>query len=212
MREAPLVDALRGHRVVRVGDEDDPRAERDRVAVEPVGIAGPVPALVVVQHPLGDRVDAEALEHPEADLRMALEHHPLGIGERARLAQDLLGDGELAEVVQARGEPGQLDQLGVGAQLERDPRGELADALRVAARVRVARVDRLGEARGGAVAGGTVRPCGEALQLGQLDDVRPVEADAVLAALLRPVERRVGEADQLVAADPVRRDRSRFRR
>ena len=55
-------------------------------------------------------------------------------------------------------------------------------------------------------AGGAVRPGGEALQLGQLDDVRAVEADAVLAALLRPVERRVGEADQLVAADPVRRE------
>ena len=88
---------------------------------EPVGVAAPVPALVVVQHPVGDRLDAEALEHPVADLRVPLEHEPLRLGQRARLAEDLLRDRELAEVVQAAGEPGQLDLLGGSAELRRDP-------------------------------------------------------------------------------------------
>ena len=76
---------------------------------KPIRVTAAVPALVVVQDPVGDGVDAEALEHPEPDLRVALEDHPLRLGQRARLAQDLLRDRELAEVVQARGEPGELD-------------------------------------------------------------------------------------------------------
>ena len=43
------------------------------------------------------------------DLRVALQHEPLGLVERARLAQDLLRDGELAEIVKARGKTGELD-------------------------------------------------------------------------------------------------------
>src|SRR6266540_3840486 len=68
------VDAIRRHRVVGVGHEDDAGPERDLVALQAVGIAGAVPALMVVQHQVGDRVDAEAVELAEADLRMPLEH------------------------------------------------------------------------------------------------------------------------------------------
>ena len=98
---------------------------------EAVRIAGAVPALVVVEHPVGDRVDAEALEHAEADLRMALEHEPLGVRERAGLAQDLLGDRQLAEVVQACGQSRQLDLLVVEAEPRGEPRREVGDALGV---------------------------------------------------------------------------------
>ena len=79
------------------------------------------------------------------------------------------------------------------------PRGELGDALRVAAGVDVARVDGASEARRCPEARSPVGPAREPLQLGELDHVRPVGADTVLAVLLRPVERAVGEADQLVA-------------
>ena len=99
----------RRHRVEHLGDEDDARAERDVLAGEAVRIPRAVPALVVVQHPVGDRIDAEALEHAVADLRVPLNDEPLGVRQRAGLAQDLLGDRELAEVVQAAGEPRQLD-------------------------------------------------------------------------------------------------------
>ena len=77
----------------------------------------------------------------------------------------------------------------------------------MAARVDVSRVDGLGEQGGGAVARGLVGAAREPLQLGELDDVGPVAADLVLAVLLRPVERAVGEPDQLVAADALRRER-----
>ena len=86
-------------------------------------------------------------------------------------------------------------------------RRELGDALRVAAGVDVARVDGAREARRGAEARRAVGPAREPLQLGELDHVGPVGADAVLAVLLRPVERAVGEADQLVAVGAVLRER-----
>src|SRR5439155_1613683 len=49
LREPSAVDAIRRHRVVRVDDEDDPRALGDLRPRQPVGIAAAVPALVVVQ-------------------------------------------------------------------------------------------------------------------------------------------------------------------
>ena len=82
-----------------------------------------------MEHPVGERVDAEALEHPVADLRVALEHEPLRLRERAGLAQDLLGDRELAEVVEARREASELDVLLAEAEPDGDPRRELGDAL-----------------------------------------------------------------------------------
>ena len=177
------------------------------VAAHPVRVAGAVPALVMVENPVGDRLDAEALEHAEADLRMALEHEPLGLAEHARLAEDLLGDGELAEVVQAGREPRQLGLGLVEPEPAGDPGGEVADPLGVAAGVGVARVDGLGEAGGRAVARRTVGTLGELLQVGELERARLVRAGAVLALLLRPVERAVREPDQLVAADALRRVR-----
>ena len=210
--EPAAVDTVRGHRVVRVGDEDDPGAERDVVPADPIRIAGAVPALVVVQHPVGDRVDAEALEHAEADLRVALEHEPLGLGERAGLAQDLLGDRELAEVVQAAGEACQLDLLAIDPEPGRDPGRKIGDPLGVRAGVGVACVDRSGEAGCRAEARRPVGPGGEPLQLGDLDHVGPVDAHLVLAVLLGPVESAVRAPDELVAAQLVLRARSRCRR
>jgi hypothetical protein len=153
-----------------------------------------------MQDPLRDRVDAQALEHAVADLRVPLQHEPLGFGQLAGLAQDLLGDRELAEVVQARRQPGQLDRLRVDAEARRDAGRKLGDTLGVAAGVDVACVDRLRQARSGPEAGGAVGARRQALELGEFDDIRAPRADAVLPVLLGPVERAVGETDQLVAA------------
>src|SRR3954469_3831967 len=196
--EPAAVRALGGHRVVRVGDADDASAERDLLAGQPVRIAGAVPALVVVQHPAGDRINAQALEHPVADLRMPFEHQPLLVAERARLPQDLLRDRELAEVAERAGESGELDLLGVEAHAPRDVGGQFRDTSRMPVGVRVARVDRTRKARGGAEAGGEVRAAGQPPQLGEVDGVGARHVDAVLAVLLCPVERAVGEADELV--------------
>src|SRR2546426_7697534 len=135
----------------------------------------------MVQDEIGNRVDAKAVEHAKADLRMALEHEPLRIRQRAWLAQDLLRNRELAEVVQAARETRELDLLGIEAETLRDLGGQLADPLGVTASVGVACVDRLRERRGGAVAGGLVRACCEPLELRELDDLRAVEPHAVLA-------------------------------
>src|SRR5204863_1081214 len=105
-------------------------------------------------------VDAEAVEHPEPDLGMALEHEPLGVGERARLSQDLLRDRELAEVVQAAGEARELDLFAIEADAVRNAGREIAHALRVATGVRVPRVDRLCQRGRRAVARGLVRARG----------------------------------------------------
>ena len=72
---------------------------------EPVRVAASVPALVVVQHPAGDRVDAEPIEDARADLWMPLDHASLGLAERALLREELVGHGELAEVAEADGRP-----------------------------------------------------------------------------------------------------------
>src|SRR5258707_7504427 len=97
---------------------------------------------MVVQHPFRDRLDAETLEHAVADLRMALQHQALRLVQRTRLTQDLLGNRELPEIVEAAGEPDQLDLRLVDSEPSCDPRRQLAEPLRVAGRVYVARRER----------------------------------------------------------------------
>src|SRR4051812_47462820 len=165
--EGGPVEPVGSHRVESVGHEDDACAARDVLPGKTVGVAVAVPALVVMEDPLGDRVDAEALEHAVADLRMALEDEPLRVGQCCGLAQavvggalggeplrvgqccglaqDLLGDRELAGVVQAPRGARQFDLVGGQAEPRRDLRGERGDALGVAAGVGVARVDGAGE-------------------------------------------------------------------
>ncbi len=132
---------------------------------------------------------------------------PLGAGERPRLAEDLLGNRKLAEIVEAAGEAGQLDLLLVEPEPRCDPGGELGDARRVTARVGVSEVDCLRQACSGAEAGGAVRPDCQPSKLGELDDVRPIDVDTVLAVLLRPVEGAVREADELAAVRCLSRER-----
>ena len=81
----------------------------------------------MVKDPLCDGVDAQAVQHAEADLRMALEHEPLRAGEWPWLAEDLLGDRKLAEIVQAARKPRELDVLLVEAEVGGDARGQLGD-------------------------------------------------------------------------------------
>ena len=120
---------------------------------------------------------------------------PVGAG----LAEDLLGDRELAEVVQATGEPSEFDLLLVEPEARCNPCGLLGHARRVTTRVCVPEVDRLRKAGGGAEASGAVRARCEPSQLGELDDVGAIDVDAVLAVLLRPVEGAVREPNQLAA-------------
>src|ERR671918_3009299 len=112
---------------------------------------------------------------------MPLEHEALRLVERSRLAQDLLGNRELAEVVQAAGEACELDVFGLEAHALGDAPRDLADHVRVAAGVCVADVDRMRERRGGPEAGSAVGSLGETAKIGELRQVGPVDARAVLA-------------------------------
>src|SRR5438132_8538921 len=96
---------------------------------------------------------------------MTLEHLALAGGERAALAEDLLRDRELAEVVQLAREANQLHLVLRQVEPLRDGCRVLADPLRVAADVRVAGVDRTGEQRGGLEARGAIRSGRQALEL-----------------------------------------------
>ena len=187
------------HRVPRVGGEDDPRPERDALSRQLRRHAAPVPALVVVQHPRRHGLDVEREQHPVADRRVTLEHVLLAPRERARLAQDLLGHGELADVVQPAREPDQLDLLLGQAQTRGDPGGEIADPGRVTSLERVAGVDGARERRGGLEPRRPVRRPRQPPQLRDRRHVRAVDANPVLALALRPVEGDVGDANECVA-------------
>src|SRR3954468_6639318 len=204
--EGGPVEPVGSHRVEGVGHEDDACAARDVLPGKTVGVAVVVPALVVMEDPVGDRVDAEALEHAVADLRMALEQEPLRVGQCCGLAQDLLRDRELAEVVQAPREARQLDVVGGQAESRRDLRGERRDALGMAAGVGVARVDGAGERRGRAEACDAVDAACNPPELRQLGDVGAGGTALVLAVLLRPGEGAVGEADERVSLTAVLRE------
>src|ERR671910_115069 len=126
----------------------------------------------MVQHPVGDRLDPERLEHAEADLRMTLEHETLGIVQRPGLAQDLLGNRELAEIVEASRQADELDFVRLEAQETCYARGELTDHVRVAARVRVRLVNGVREAGRGGEGRARVPARREPVELRQLLEVR----------------------------------------
>ena len=105
-RHGGAVRAIRRHRVVGVAREDDPRGDRNLLADEAVRIAAAVPALVTGAHDLADAREqaADPIEHELTLDRVVLDHLELALGERRRLVEDLLGDRDLADVVEHRGE------------------------------------------------------------------------------------------------------------
>ena len=104
------VRARRRQGVKRIDDVNDARHERNFVSLQPLGISGPVRILVVVQHAVqhdpqtGDRLQ-DLRPHP----RMLLDDVELFRRQLARLAQDFLGNSDLADVVQ---QPRPLHRLG----------------------------------------------------------------------------------------------------
>ena len=73
-----VVRPVRGQGVERVGHRDDAGAQRNRRPGDPVGIALPVPFLMMVPDD-GDLVlqEAHLLEDPHGDQRMLLDDPPL---------------------------------------------------------------------------------------------------------------------------------------
>ena len=110
----PLVGPVVGHRIVRVGDRDDPGAERDVVAAQPERVAVPGVALVMVEDDRDSVLQGGGLlEDDLADPRMLDDRSPLRRRESGRLVEDLLGNGDLADVVEQGGDSDPVD-LGIG--------------------------------------------------------------------------------------------------
>ena len=98
-----------GHHVVGVGDGDDPRELRDFLALEAARIAFAVDPLVVGEDDVGDRaVAVQRGDDAGALLRVALDQHPVLVGERHVGLEDAVGEDELADVVQQRGDVDEL--------------------------------------------------------------------------------------------------------
>ena len=137
------------------------RAERDLVPAQTVRIAGAVEALVVVpdrRHGVGH--EAETVDDPGSLGGVPAHQAPLLGVETRRLHQDRVRDRQLADVVEEGGVAEKVE-LGTGeVELAADRERQALHAARVAGRVRVARVDRRGEAfhrRGRALAEQPVR-------------------------------------------------------
>ena len=117
------------HRVEAIGDRQDARQQRDRIALEPFRVPAAVVAFMVVEHTgqqVGDRV--EAGQDAVADDRVLLDVFELVIRERPALGEDVIADADLADVVQ---QAGQVDVVLLGlAQAELAPSSTATRATR----------------------------------------------------------------------------------
>ncbi len=101
-----------GERVVDVGHGDDSGGEGDGGLGQFFGIAGAVPAFVVVGGDLGahgeEGIAAVAgenfFQHPVTEVGVALDDSAFAIGEATGLAEDGVGDADLADVVHRAGD------------------------------------------------------------------------------------------------------------
>ena len=115
--EGRAIDAIGGERVEDVGHGGQPPDQRDLVADQPARIPVAVEALVVRP---GDRrrlledLDVRAAEHALADQGVAVHLGAFGRRQRAGLEQDRVRDRDLADIVQAAGDP---DEVAVEAEL-----------------------------------------------------------------------------------------------
>src|SRR5690606_6034682 len=97
-----LVVRTFGHDGVEVVDRrEDPRAERNFLPLESVGIPLAVPALVVTQDQWRNGIrERNGADDLGPDLRMRADLLELLARERSRLREDVLGHRQLADVVQ----------------------------------------------------------------------------------------------------------------
>ena len=124
VRHRLVIRPLRRERVEVVDDREDAGAQRDVVAPQPLRIALAVPALVVAQDERRDRVgERHGADDLGADLRVNADLLELFLRERARLREDVLGHGQLADVVQQRRGLDALDLVVGHAQRAGQARG-----------------------------------------------------------------------------------------
>src|SRR5207249_1821733 len=97
------IRTIAGHRIKAVRDSEDPRAERDRLARDPIRVALAIPAFVVMTNDARHVFEERDLrDDPRAVLRMPLHHDPFGLAQCGWLAEHVVRDADLADVVQKR--------------------------------------------------------------------------------------------------------------
>src|SRR6188474_2985385 len=105
-----MVWPRRRERVEIVNDSEHPSADRDRLASQSVGIARSVPSLVVALNDRGDGIgERNRFDDFGPDDRMNANARELFWRQTAGLRQDVLGYGELADVVEQCRNPHGLD-------------------------------------------------------------------------------------------------------
>ncbi len=96
-----VIGAFRRQRVEVIHHRQDAGAGRDLVALHPRRVSLAVPPLVVAQNQRRDRVgERHAGDDFGADLRVDANLLELFLRQRTRLRENVLGDGQLADVVQ----------------------------------------------------------------------------------------------------------------
>ena len=194
-----------GHQRVEVIDHrQNARAERNLLAFQARRITLAVPSLVVAEdqrrHRIGKR---HAADDFGADLRVDADLLEFFLRQRPGLRQDVLGNRQLADVVQQRRGLDALD-LGLGhAERAREPGGVDLDAADVALRGLILGVDRQRQ-----------RLDGRQVQVRHLPHVPLLVLDAAhvdLVGAIDQIQRRRGQQRHPVAAalDDCRGDRGR---
>ena len=145
-RQRGVIGPFRGDGIVVIDNRQDARAHRDLIAGESLRVAFTIPALVVAQDQRGDRIGKrDAGDDFRSHLRVDADLLEFFLRERARLRQNVLGHGQLADIVQQRGGLDPLD-LRVGeADRLRQPGGEHLHAPDVHVRGLILGVDGAGE-------------------------------------------------------------------
>ena len=121
MRQSAAVGSVRGHGVVDIGDGDDPRSQRDRLAGEAFRVAGAVPVLVVVTDDVCTlAVHAELAREIRPGRRMHVDLLALVVCQGPLLEEDAVVDRDLAKIVDVCRRDNQVDLLSRQVQARRD--------------------------------------------------------------------------------------------
>ena len=175
-RHGRAVGASGAHGVEGVGQRQDARDEGDVLAGEFCGVAGAVPAFVVMEDALEDEGNGgNTSEDSVADLGMPADLGVLIGVEAAGLAEDVFGDADLADIVEQAGDAVELDLRLVEVECDGHLGRQEADAFGMSAGVAVLGVD--------AGAHGLEHACEEEMLFGEAGHVLVEDAEEVGSGL-----------------------------